>query len=114
MRPELIEFLNYVENTNELQEAMFHSEKVTKIQKAVRQIKSNEEIGVKYMQKWEEIAEARAEGRTEGREEYTLELIRKKQEKGKSLAQIAEDLEMTEEEVQKILDKYAETIQSQI
>lgn len=114
VRPELIEFLNYVENTNELQEEMFRSEKVTKIQKAVGQIKSNEEIGVKYMQKWEEIAEARAEGRTEGREEYTLELIRKKQEKGKSLAQIAEDLEMTEEEVQKILDKYAETIQSQI
>lgn len=114
VRPELIEFLNYVENTNELQEAMFHSEKVTKIQKAVRQIKSNEEIGVKYMQKWEEIAEARAEGRTEGREEYTLELIRKKQEKGKSLAQIADELEMTEEEVQKILDKYAETTQAQI
>ena len=111
---ELIEFLNYVEKTNELQGETFHSEKVTKIQKAVQQIKSNEEIGVKYMQKWEEIAEARAEGRTEGREEYTLELIRKKQEKGKSLAQIAEDLEMTEEEVQKILDKYAETTQAQI
>lgn len=96
--------------TNELQEESFHSEKVTKIQKAVQQIKSNEEIGVKYMQKWEEIAEARAEGR----EEYTLELIQKKQAKGKDLAQIADELEMTEEEVQKILDKYAETIQSQI
>lgn len=96
--------------TNELQEESFHSEKVTKIQRAVEQIKSNEEIGVKYMQKWEEIAEARAEGR----EEYTLELIQKKQAKGKDLTQIADELEMTEEEVQKILDKYAETIQSQI
>ena len=113
VRPELIEFLNYVENTNELQEAMFHSEKVTKIQKAVRQIKSNEEIGVKYMQKWEEIAEARAEGRTEGREEYTLELIRKKQDKGKSLAQIAEDLEMTEEEVQSVLERIREESEEQ-
>ena len=53
------------------------------------------------MQKWEEIAEARAEGR----EEYTLELIRKKREKGKTLAQIAEELEVTEEEVQRILDE---------
>ena len=104
VRPELIEFLSYVEKTNELQEAMFHSEKVTKIQKAVQQIKSNEEIGVKYMQKWEEIAEARAEGREEGREEA----------KGKDLTQIADELEMTEEEVQKILDKYAETTQAQI
>lgn len=66
------------------------------------------------MQKWEEIAEARAEGREEGREEYTLELIRKKQEKGKSLAQIAEELEVTEEEVQRILDKYAKTTEAQI
>ena len=110
IRPELIEFLNYVEKTNELQEETFRSEKVTKIQRAVQQIKSNEQIGVKYMQKWEEIAEARAEGR----EEYTLELIQKKQAKGKDLTQIADELEMTEEEVQKILDKYAETIQSQI
>ena len=114
IRPELIEFLNYVEKTNDLQEETFRSEKVTKIQRAVQQIKSNEEIGVKYTQKWEEIAEARAEGRTEGREEYTLELIQKKQAKGKDLTQIADELEMTEEEVQKILDKYAETIQSQI
>ena len=113
IRPELIEFLNYVEKTNELQEETFRSEKVTKIQKAMRQIKSNEEIGVKYMQKWEEIAEARAEGRTEGREEYTLELIRKKQEKGKSLAQIAEDLEMTEEEVQSVLERIREESEEQ-
>ena len=114
VRPELIEFLNYVENTNELQEEMFRSEKVTKIQKAVGQIKSNEEIGVKYMQKWEEIAEARAEGRTEGREEYTLELIQKKQAKGKTIAQIADELEMTEEELQRILVKYPETTQVKI
>ena len=33
VRPELIEFLNYVENTNELQEAMFHSEKVRRSRK---------------------------------------------------------------------------------
>ena len=114
VRPELIEFLSYVEKTNELQEAMFHSEKVTKIQKAVQQVKSNEEIGVKYMQKWEEIAEARAEGREEGREQLLINQIQKKQAKGKDLTQIADELEMTEEEVQKILDKYAETTQAQI
>lgn len=112
VRPELIEFLNYVEKTNELQEAMFHSEKVTKIQKAVRQIKSNEEIGVKYMQKWEERQDEIDKAIEADREKRTLELIQKKQAKGKDLTQIADELEMTEEEVQKILDKYAETTQS--
>ena len=113
VRPELIEFLSYVEKTNELQEAMFHSEKVTKIQKAVQQIKSNEEIGVKYMQKWEEIAEARAEGREEGREQLLINQIQKKQAKGKDLAQIAEELEMTEEEVQSVLDRIREGSEEQ-
>ena len=113
IRPELIEFLNYVEKTNELQEETFRSEKVTKIQRAVEQIKSNEEIGVKYMQKWEEIAEARAEGREEGREQLLINQIQKKQAKGKDLAQIAEELEMTEEEVQSVLDRIREGSEEQ-
>ena len=111
---ELIEFLNYVEKTNELQGETFHSEKVTKIQKAVEQIKSNEQIGVKYMQEWEERQDEIDKAIEADREKRTLELIQKKQAKGKDLTQIADELEMTEEEVQKILDKYAETIQSQI
>lgn len=114
VRPELIEFLNYVEKTNELQGETFHSEKVTKIQKAVQQIKSNEQIGVKYMQEWEERQDEIDKAIKADREKRTLELIQKKQAKGKDLTQIADELEMTEEEVQKILDKYAETIQSQI
>ena len=113
IRPELIEFLNYVEKTNELQEETFRSEKVTKIQRAVQQVKSNEEIGVKYMQKWEEIAEARAEGREEGREQLLINQIQKKQAKGKDLAQIAEELEMTEEEVQSVLDRIREGSEEQ-
>ena len=117
VRPELIEFLNYVENTNELQEEMFRSEKVTKIQKAVGQIKSNEEIGVKYMQKWEEIAEAREEGReegrTEGREQLLINQIQKKQAKGKTITQIADELEITEEEVQSVLDRIREEHEGQ-
>ncbi len=113
---ELIEFLNYVEKTNELQGETFHSEKVTKIQKAVQQIKSNEQIGVKYMQEWEERQDEIDKAIEADREKRTLELIQKKQAKGKDLTQIADELEMTEEEVQKILDKYAyaETTQAQI
>mgnify|MGYP005783641245 CR=1 FL=1 len=102
---ELIEFLNYVEKTNELQGETFHSEKVTKIQKAVQQIKSNEQIGVKYMQEWEERQDEIDKAIEADREKRTLELIQKKQAKGKDLTQIADELEMTEEEVQRLLGK---------
>ncbi len=78
----------------------------------MQQIKSNEEIGVKYMQKWEERQDEIDKAIEADREKRTLELIQKKQAKGKDLTQIADELEMTEEEVQKILDKYAETTQS--
>ncbi len=112
VRPELIEFLNYVEKTNELQGETFHSEKVTKIQRAVQQIKSNEQIGVKYMQEWEErqdeIDKAHEEGIKIGRAKELVELIQKKQAKGKNITQIADELEMTEEEVQRVLDKQKE------
>ena len=100
-----------MEHTTE--EISCSTSRLQEIKNHVNIVQSSEEIGVKYMQKWEEIAEARAEGRTEGREEYTLELIRKKQEKGKSLAQIAEDLEMTEEEIQSVLDRIKEEHEGQ-
>ena len=114
VRPELIEFLNFVEKTNELQGETFHSEKVTKIQKAVQQIKSNEQIGVKYMQEWEERQDEIDKAIEADREKRTLELIQKKQAKGKDITQIAEELESTEEEVRRILDKYAKTTEAQI
>ena len=108
VRPELIEFLNYVEKTNELQGETFHSEKVTKIQRAVQQIKSNEQIGVKYMQEWEERQDEIDKAIEADREKRTLELIQKKQAKGQDITQIADELEMTEEEVQRVLDKQKE------
>ena len=114
VRPELIEFLNYVEKTNELQGKTFQSAKVAKIQKAVQQIKSNEQIGVKYMQEWEERQDEIDKAIEADREKRTLELIQKKQAKGKDITQIAEELESTEEEVQRILDKYAKTTEAHI
>ena len=108
VRPELIEFLNYVEKTNELQGEAFQSERVTKIQRAVQQIKSNEQIGVKYMQEWEERQDEIDKAIEADREKRTLELIQKKQAKGKNITQIADELEMTEEEVQRVLDKQKE------
>ena len=45
------------------------NEKLKKIHKHVSQIKASEEMGVKYMQKWEEKVLDREEGRAEGKAE---------------------------------------------
>ena len=43
------------------------------IMNRVSQVKANEEVGVKYMQRWEEEAIIRHEGREEGRAEGLAE-----------------------------------------
>ena len=69
--PELIEFLKYMESTDAALAENSANEKLKKIHKHVSQIKASEEMGVKYMQKWEEkvldIEKGREEGREEGR-----------------------------------------------
>ena len=75
---ELIELLQYIENTTKEVSSQCKSERIQEMHKRIEAIKSNEEIGVKYMQEWEEkiiekrkareegLAEGRAEGRAEG------------------------------------------------
>ena len=90
---------------------MAGSRKIKLIHEQVKKIKLSEKMGVKYMQRWEEIAYARQEGRLEGRQDgktegETLKLIKlicKKMKKGKNPAEIAEDLE---EEIESILPIY--------
>ena len=69
--PELIELLKYMESTDAVLAENSANEKLKKIHKHVSQIKASEEMGVKYMQKWEEkvldIEKGREEGREEGR-----------------------------------------------
>ena len=50
-----------------------------------------------------ERAEAKEEGREEGRAQLLADMIRKKMEKGRTVSEIAEALEMTEKEVQDII-----------
>ena len=56
-------------------EEIFQSEKLREIQKRVNQLKLSEEMGVRYMQAWEEKAYEREEGREEGRIEGRKNLI---------------------------------------
>lgn len=52
-----------------------------------------------------ERAEAREEGIEEGRTKLLQEMIQKKSKKGQSVANIAQDLELTEEMVRELLDE---------
>lgn len=66
---ELIDFLHYVEDSSLSEEKAKTSEKISRIHNCVQKIKRSEEIGVKYMQRWEELVYAKEDGREEGREE---------------------------------------------
>ena len=116
---ELAEFLHYVEHTTD--EAAEHagSERIRRIHDRVRKVRNSEEVGVKYMQAWEEKyyekeearkeglqegrAEGRAVGRTEGARNKLKDLIKKKLEKGKSIEEIADALEETEAVIQELI-----------
>ena len=116
--PETIELLRYIEHTTEEVSRECKSERIKDMQKRISAIKSNEEIGVKYMQEWEEkIIEKRrareeglAEGRAEGRMQEQISLICKKIMKGQSMEQIADALEEDIsyiENICKVAEKYA-------
>ena len=65
---ELVDFLHYIEKTDD-ESAEAGSERIKLIHECVRKIKSSEELGVKYMQSWEEKIYERDKGREEGRKE---------------------------------------------
>ena len=63
---ELIQLLRYFEQTTEENAAGSHSQKIEKLQKRVEEIKKNEEVGIRYMNAFEEKMWERREGREEG------------------------------------------------
>ena len=102
--PELKELLYYMEHTTE--EISCSTSRLQEIKNHVNIVKSSEEIGVKYMQEWEEkILEkrkARAEGLAEGDYFRLIQQIKKKIEKSKNLIQIADELEETPENIESL------------
>ena len=59
---ELIQLLRYFEQTTEENAAASHSRKIEKLQKRVEEIKKNEEVGIRYMNAFEEKMWERREG----------------------------------------------------
>lgn len=110
---ELRDFLHYVERTTDDVVKMSASNNIRRIHERVCKIKTNEEVGVKYMQAWEEkyfaMEEAReigmAEGMAEGRDLKLQEQIEKKLLKGKSPEVIADELEENIEDILRMIEK---------
>ena len=90
---ELVEFLHYLEQTTDEVAENAESDRIKRIHDRVRKVRSSEEIGVKYMQAWEEKYYEKEEGRKEGARNELKKIIQKKLEKGKSVEEIAEILE---------------------
>ena len=59
---ELIQLLRYFEKTTEENVAGSHSQKIENLQKRVEEIKQNEEVGIRYMNAFEEKMWERREG----------------------------------------------------
>jgi predicted transposase/invertase (TIGR01784 family) len=77
---ELVDFLHYIEQTDDESAQRSESENIRKIHACVKQIKASEEIGVKYMQTWEIRVMDREEGRTIGAAESILCILETKGE----------------------------------
>ncbi len=74
--PELVEFLHFMENTSwDCKE--FKNDRVRELADQIDRLKDSQEVGVKYMRYWEEIAETKEEARAEGRAEERVDVIRK-------------------------------------
>lgn len=66
---ELIDFLKYIEHPDGELVHSSGSSRIKKIHERVSRIKASEEMGVKYMQEWEEKIFIREEGKEEGKQE---------------------------------------------
>ena len=83
------------------------SENLKKLHEYVEQIKASEEIGVKYMQKWEELEyereDAREEGRIVGRKVEEISILRRLlKKKNRDEETVADDLDLSLEYVHRI------------
>ena len=91
-----MDFMEYINDTSEVVAAQSKSPRVKLVHSKVKQIRRSEKCGVKYMQRWEEIAYAREDGYEKGRNEGALKeiiaAVCKKLVKGKSEEQIADSL----------------------
>lgn len=66
---EFLDFCDYVTESSDRVAERSESERIKRIHNRVKGIRASEKMGVKFMQRWEELAYARDEGHAEGRAE---------------------------------------------
>lgn len=111
---EFLDFMNYVTETTDEAARATKSERIKQIHNRVRQVRLSEKMGVKYMQRWEEVVYARQDGMTEGKalgeKKLLIKQVCRKLKKNKSVQTIAEELEEDLDKVSRICEaasKYA-------
>ena len=99
---ELVALLEYME-TMDADKIGDDSENLKKLHEYVEQIKASEEIGVKYMQKWEELEYEREDAREEGRKVEEISVLRRLlKKKNRDEETVADDLDLSLEYVHRI------------
>ena len=96
---ELVDLLHYLEHTTDEEAEKTDSQRIRRIHSHVCKVKSSEEIGVKYMQAWEE----KYYEREEGRKEQLKDIIKKKLARNQLPEEIAEILEEPVEVIHELI-----------
>ncbi|MCD8096954.1 MAG: Rpn family recombination-promoting nuclease/putative transposase [Lachnospiraceae bacterium] len=112
VEPALVDFLHYVENSTSDNIPEECDGRLKRLQQIIEEIKDSEKMEVELMTMEERDRLIREEGRSEGRSEGQtegklltfIELVCKKLAKGKSLEQIAVELEEDPSTIQQICD----------
>ena len=106
---EFLELMEYITASTDQVAGLSESPRIKLLHENVKKIRASEKMGVKYLQKWEELVyardegreegkaeakdEGRAEGRAEGKKAQLIKQVCKKLKKGKTPDMIAEELE---------------------
>jgi len=101
---ELVDFLRYVESSTDETVASIESERIHRIHKRVCKVRTNEQVGVRYMQAWEERIYDKEEAREEGMYIHTISLVKSNLSKGVSVSDIAQFMDEAEDSIEKIAD----------
>lgn len=111
---EFIDLLKYFEETTEEAAKRSKSKKIQRISSIIEDIRRNEDVGVKFMQAWEEkildkqeareegLAEGRAEGIAEGIARANTETALRMKESGFEYQVIADMTKLSIEEIEKL------------
>ena len=103
----LVDFLHYIERSSEDNIPEDCDDRLKHLHRKLEEIKANEQMGVTYMKMEERDRLIRKEGEIKGvaqGEAKIISMIRKKLAKNKNIIEIAEELELENSYVEKVID----------